>query len=785
MLLNYFTIAFRNLLRYRFFTGINILGLALGIACSLLIGLWVQDELSVDAFHVNGRQLYQVMERQFYNDGRQQAFIYTPGPLYEELKKKFPEVIHASVFTWWDNPLTFQVKTALNKESGRYASGDFFRMFSYDLVAGKAETALQSATGVAISEKLASKYFGSPQVAMGQTIRMENRKDYQVTAVFRDVPLRSSYQFDFVLPWQEFVTHNAWARDWNNSGPTTFLQIRPDADATQLEAKLKLFLKAYQKEDDTQLFLQPYSEGYLYSTFKNGQQDGGRIENVWLFSAVAVFILLIACINFMNLSTAQSFKRAKEVGVRKVIGAVRSGLIRQFLGEALLLTLLAVLLGLTMVSWLLPVFNELMDKHLRISLAQPSFLLSLLGLTLLTGLVAGSYPALFLSSLSPVRILKGTRKFPSKTRRLRQALVVLQFTMSILLIVGNLVVYQQLRYLQNKNLGYDRQNLLYIPIEGDLKYAPFKQQLRKMAGIVSVTRMTQLPIHIGGITWEVQWEGKDPKARISFVQNSVGYDFIGTLGIRLRQGRDFSPRFPTDTSSYLINETAARIMGLPDPIGQSMTFRNRPGKIVGLMQDFHFQPLHTPIDPLLIWLQEDAPSGSVMIRTRPGKVSQALGSVSSLTRKMNPKVPFTFHFIDEEYARLYGSEQVIGKLTGYFAFLCIFLSCLGLLGLVAFTTERRTKEIGIRKVLGASTISIMVMLSKVFLKLVLLANVIALPLAWWLMKQWLKDFAYRTDIHWWIFAMAGGGSLLLTLLTISFRVISVSVANPIESLRTD
>jgi putative ABC transport system permease protein len=343
MLRNYFTIAFRNLWRYRFFTGINMLGLALGIASSLLIGLWVEDELSVDAFHANGPQLYRVMARQLYQDGGQQAFIYTPGPLYQELKKKFPEVIHASVFTWWDNPLTFQVRTALHKESGRYASEDFFSMFSYALVAGKAETALKSASGVVISEKLASKYFGSPQVAIGQTIRIQNRKDYRVTAVFRDVPFQSSYQFDFVLPWHEFLTQNAWAREWDNSGPTTFLQIRPGTDATLLESKLKLFLKAYQKEDNMQLFLQPYSQGYLHANFRNGQQQGGRIENVWLFSAVAVFILLIACINFMNLSTAQSFKRAKEAGVRKVIGAVGLDLFRQFMGEALLLTQLAVM----------------------------------------------------------------------------------------------------------------------------------------------------------------------------------------------------------------------------------------------------------------------------------------------------------------------------------------------------------------------------------------------------------------------------------------------------------
>ncbi|MBC7923508.1 MAG: ABC transporter permease [Ferruginibacter sp.] len=784
MLRNYLLITFRNLLRYRIFSSINILGLALGIAGSLLIGLWVRDEVGVDAFHANGRQLYQVMEQQFYDGGKQQVLIYTPGLLYQELKR-FPEITHASVFTWWDNPLAFRVGSKVGKESGRYASGDFFRMFSYPLLAGKAETALQSATGVAISQRMASRYFGSPQVALGQTLRVENRQDYRVTAVFRDVPDNSSYQFDFVLPWPVFVAQNAWTKDWNNSGPVTFIQIRPDADGARLEAKLRFLLKSYRKDPGTQLFLQPYREGYLYSVFKNGRQRGGRIEYVRLFSAVAVFILLIACINFTNLSTAQSFKRSREVGVRKVMGTVRSHLIGQFLGEALLLTLLAVMLALAITAWMLPVFNQLTGKHIRIPLSQPSFLFSLGVLTLLVGLVAGSYPALYLSSLKPVRVLKTAPRLRSQARLFRQGLVVLQFTLSVLLIFGTIVVYQQVSYLRSKQLGYERENLLYVPIEGALKYPRFKRALVKLPGILAVTRMTQLPIHIGGLTWELHWEGKPPNARISFVQNSVGYDFTRTLGLKLRQGRDFSPAFPGDTSAYLINETAAKAMGMAHPVGQSVIFRGRPGKIVGLLPDFHFQSLRTPIEPLLIWLQEENAPGSVMVRTQPGKTREAIGRISSLARKMNPHVPFTHHFVEEEYQQLYGGEQVIGKLANYFAFLGIFISCLGLLGLVTFSAEQRTKEIGVRKMLGANTITIVVMLSKDFLKLVLLANGLALPLAWWAMNHWLEDFAYRTAIHWWIFALAGGTSLLIALLTIGWQVIEAAVSNPIKSLRTE
>jgi len=497
--------------------------------------------------------------------------------------------------------------------------------------------------------------------------------------------------------------------------------------------------------------------------------------------------LLIACINFMNLTTARSVKRAREIGVRKVVGAMRFALIRQFIGEALLLVSIAVIISLALVILVLPQFNQLTGKQIHIPFSDANFWLSITGLLLVTGFISGSYPALYLSSFKPVLVLKGLPKFSNSALWFRKGLVVFQFMLSIILIISTIVVSKQVNYIQTVNLGYDRENLLYIPLEGDLtpKYTLFKNQLTNMPGIKVVSRITDNPTEIDNGTGGVQWEGKDPNADILFTQSAVGYDFTKTMHLQFEQGRDFSKDFATDSVGYIINEAALQKIGYKDPIGKPLTFWRKPGTIIGVLKDFHFNSMHEQIKPLVLRLGENIEWGSALVRTEPGKTKEALASLEKVCKDINPKFPFTYKFSDEEYAKLYKSEEVVSQLANYFAFLGIFISCLGLLGLVIFTAEQRTKEFGIRKVLGASPVTLFNLLSREFLFLVLIAMVIASPVAWIAMNDWLKDYVYRIDISWWTFLIAGGIAILIALITVSFQAIKSSLANPVKSLRTE
>ncbi|QDK77917.1 FtsX-like permease family protein [Spirosoma sp. KCTC 42546] len=792
MLTNYLKIAWRNIIRNKAFSAINILGLALGMACSLLIFLWIKDELTVDNYHANGPQLYNVMQRQKY-DGKVEAGRFTPGVLPDELKKQFPEILYAAGYTGWEAQMTFAVGDKINKETGHWAGADWFKMFSIPLLAGTPETALNAPTSMAISRKVAEFYFGNPVAALGKSIRIDNKRDYQITAVFENLPAHSSDHYEFLINWQDCLSRNPWMKEWGNNGPHTCIMLRSDGNVANLDAKLRPFLRKYNKDIgksfDAELFLQPYPDGYLYSNFKNGIQDGGRIEYVRLFGVVAVFLLLIACINFMNLATARSVKRAREVGVRKVIGALRSLLAAQFIGEALLFAVLALLVATTLVVVSLPAFNSLTGKDISLQVTDASLWLLLIGITLVTGLIAGSYPALFLSSLQPVKVLKGSLTFGSGARLFRQGLVVFQFVLSMLLIVGTIVVYRQVNYIQTENLGYDRENLLYVPVEGELatplKYKTFKDELLRMPGIQSVSSMTEAPTNIGSSTGGVSWTGKDPNVNIEITQTAVGYDLMKTLKARLVAGRDFSPEFSMDTTNYIINEATAARTGYKNPVGQPITMWGKPGKIIGVMENFHFQSMHTAISPLILRLSTEPSSQRYLIRTQPGQTKQAVASIEALWKQQNPKFPFSYQFADDEYQKLYKSESIVGSLANYFASLAIFISCLGLFGLATFTAEQRTKEIGVRKVLGASVGNIIGLLSQDFLKLVLIAIVIATPLAWYAMTQWLEGFAYKIDLAWWMFALAGVLAIGIALLTVSFQSVKAALLDPVKSLRSE
>jgi predicted permease len=790
MIKNYLKIAWRNLFKNKFFSAINILGLALGLACSLLIMLWVQNEVSMDSFHKNGQYLYTVYERQYY-DHKVVGQYSVPGVLAAELKKQIPEIEYSSGYGF-DNQNTFKVGDKIIKMSGSSADADYFKMFSFQLIQGNAKTALNTPSSIAISRKMAEEFFSSPHEAIGKTIRYENRIDFIVNAVFENLPETASAKYDFLTNWDAFLKENNWAKQWGNNGPAVNIQLRADANPELVRKKLTHFLDKLNTDQKKGTFtieldMQRFDERYLHSDFKDGRIEGGRIEYVRLFSIVALFIVLIACINFMNLTTARSIKRAREIGVRKVVGAVRGVLIRQFIGESLLLTTIAVVFSLVMLVCLLPLFNYVTQKQIVLPFDQVSFWLKLIGITIVTGLVSGSYPALFLSSFNPVVVLKGAAKMGSGAAWFRKGLVVFQFVLSVVLIIGTIIISKQVNYIQSINLGYDRENLIYIPLDGELatKYRTFKDEALKLPGIQSFSRISQSPVNIENSTGGVKWEGKDPNINIEFTQASIGYDFVKTMNLKMAGGRDFSKDFITDSAGFIINEAALKRIGYKDPVGKPITMWGVKGKIIGVVKDFHFTSLHDPIMPFIFHYGEKDNDGNAMIRTQPGKTKEALASIEKLCRELNPNFQFTYYFTDEEYKKLYNNEQIVSKLSDSFAFLAVFISCLGLLGLAMFTAEQRVKEIGIRKVLGASVTSLFTLLSREFLILVFIALLIASPLAWYFMNKWLLNFAYRTPVQWWIFVLSGGIAILITLITVSFQSAKAALMNPVKSLRSE
>lgn len=791
MVKNYLKIAWRNLLHNKTFSLINIFGLALGMTCSLVIMLWLKDELKRDKFHANDKRLFRVMENQFYS-GDISTFPSSPGILAENIVKDVPEIEMASQMLWEEEPL-FTVGDKFDKEKGRYAQKDFLRMFSFKLAKGDAATAIARPDAVVLSKRLADKYFKGED-PIGKIIKIDNKENVIVTGVLEEIPELSSLKFDFLMSYDIWFRKNDWAKEWDNNGPRCYVMLAANTSVDKVNAKIKNYIKSKKKDSNVELFLQNYGESYLYSNWDNGKQAGGRIQYVKIFSFVAIIILFIACINFMNLATARSLRRAREIGVRKVVGAGKRQLVVQFIGESMLVSFLAILLSLLIVALILPSFNTLTEKHLSLNLADPSFLLIVLGLTVVTGLISGSYPALFMSTLKPIVVLKGFLKFKSGATYFRKGLVVFQFALSIILILGMIVIYRQINYIHNKNLGFAKEDLLYMPLEGPLakNFMAFKEELLKQPGIKNITSAQSSPLEVGSSTQGVRWPGKDTTKLILFSNNPITYDYVKTMGIELITGRDFDPSFSLDTMNYLVNEAAVRKIGYKDPVGKELTMWGDKGTIIGLMKDYHHNSLHVPIEPLILrlfkgsWVREGGYWGNIIIRTEKGKSKQAIASMEKVFKQFNPGFPFKYYFTDDEIAKNYKAEYTVSKLSRYFAFLAIFISCLGLFGLVTFTAEQRTKEIGIRKVLGASVSGIVKMLSKDFLKLVLLAAVIAFPAAWWMMHKWfLDDFEYRIDIGWWVFVIAGVTALLIALLTISFQSIKAAIANPVKSLRTE
>ncbi|MCC8426718.1 ABC transporter permease [Mucilaginibacter sp. UR6-11] len=790
MIKNYLKVAFRNMIKNKVHTVINMAGLSVGLACSLLILLWVHSESMVDAFHKNSSNLYQVYERQYY-DHKVVGQYYTPGVLAAEIKRTIPEVQYATNAVFYEKH-SFKAGDKIIKLAGGSADADFFKMFSFPLVEGNVQSALAAIADIAISKKMAENFFGSARLAIGKIVRIDNRKDFIITSVFDNVGANSSIKFDYLINWFSFLEDNPWAKEWNNNTPFTYVQLRAGANPALVDKKITNFLLNLDKDEKKGTFteelgLQRFDEAYLHGNIANGRIEGGRIEYVHLFSIVAIFILLMACINFMNLTTARSVKRAKEIGVRKAIGALRGVLIRQFIIESLLITVIAVIFSLFLLVVLLPVFNQITQKSIEFPFYQLSFWLQLLLITLVTGVISGSYPALFLSSFNPVKVLKGTMKLNLGTTLFRKSLVVFQFVLSAVLIIGTVIVSRQVSYIQSMNLGYDRENLIYVPMDGSLapKYQVFKNTALKMPGIVSITRASNTPTNIAQTTIGVQWDGKKPDNNISFTNAAIGYDYVKTMKLKMLAGHDFSKDFASDSAGYILNETAVKRIGYTDPIGKSFTIWGNKGKIIGVVKDFHFNSMHEQIKPLVLQYGERLNGGNILIRTIPGKTKDALASLEKVNKKLNAGFQFTYTFSDEEYNKLYNNEQIIDKLSKGFAFLAVFISCLGLLGLSMFTAEQRVKEIGIRKVLGASVGSLFSLLSSEFLILVVIALFIALPIAWYATHQWLQSFAFHATLQWWIFGLSGGLIVLIAWATISFQAVKSALVNPVKSLRSE
>ena len=786
MLTNYLKIAYRSLLKNKLFSAINVFGLALGMACALLIGLWVMDEMSYDRFLPNVKSLYFVRFNSTYN-GKVYTNFVTPGPLQEAIAKDIPEVA-AVTKTNWVTEVLVKVGETATKEEGRYATADFFKVFELPVVAGNPSAALAQPNQIVITRKLAEKFFPNGE-ALNQTLQLNNDKFFTVGAVIENNPTNATVQFDWVVNFK--VYEEDWMKTWGNNSFQTYARLRPNTTAAQAEAAMRDMYSRYTEREDaktTYPILQPLTDLHLYSEYENGRVIGGRIEYVRIFSLVALFILLIACVNFMNLATARSALRAKEVGVRKVVGAKRSSLIGQFMSESVLTSLLAVLLALLFVGLVLPTFNTLFAKELTLDLTNPTIWLVILGLVLVTGFISGSYPALFLSSLAPIKILRGTLRFSAGPALFRRTLVVFQFALSIFLIVGMLAVGRQMEYLRTKNLGLDRESVLYIPMEGEVakpeKIEAFRQEVMRQPAIASASPTMELPINITTTSGDLKWAGQDPDIQANVSAFSVGGGFMKTMNIQLLAGRDFWVNSPADSTNIIINEAAAKLMGMDDPVGQEIEFWEGKGQIIGLIKDFHLNSLHEAINPLVVVYNPDY-MNYMLVKTRPGQTTRAIAELEKLTKEFNPNYPFTYHFLDEAYEQMYRSEQQVNTLVNYFGILAILISCLGLFGLAAFTAEQRTKEIGVRKVLGATVASIVTLLSKDFLKLVLVALVLAVPLGWWALDTWLGTFAYHTDLSWTLFALAGVLAVGIALLTVSFQSVKAALMNPVKSLRSE
>ena len=788
MFSNYLKIAFRNIRKYKGYSFINIFGLALGLTCALFIFIWVQDELSYDTYNEKAENIYRLEQDQNYS-GRIFHIAVTPTPVAPALKDEIPEVVNSARLKKTSLLLSYNNKKFYESEVVGIDS-TYLEMFTLNFLSGDKSSALDNPNSIIISQKIAQKYFGSDKEVVGKTITVNNEYDLVVSGVFEDFPPNVSYRFDAAFRFKFFQKLGIWDNRWSFNSIRTFVELVPGVNLNAVNTKVTNLVWENNPDTKNKFMAVPLLDIHLYS--QSGFGDSSTlIQSVYIFSAIGVFILLIASINFMNLATARSAKRAKEIGLRKVTGALRNSLLMQFFGESILLAFIGLFIAFLVVIILLGSFNEFTDKEILLGhLLSPSIVIGALLITITTGILAGIYPALYLSNLQPVIVLKGEVTKSKKSALFRKFLVVIQFSLSVFFIIGTIIVYNQMVYMKGKDLGFDKEHVVYFNLRGDLKknYQSLKSELEKTSGVLSATGCSETPNIIGSNSGKVDWDGKDPNQEVLIGAGIVDYYYAKTMGIKILDGHDFLPEYSSneasETAGFLVNEEVVKAMGLDNnsAVGARFDFMGVKGTIVGVMKNFHFGSVKNKIEPIAFVLAPNYVS-YLTVRLASGNVSEKLSKLESAWKNVAPNYPFEYQFLDEDFNEMYQSEERMVGLLRIFTLVAIAIACLGLFGLASFMAEQKTKEVGIRKVLGASEIKIVYLLSKEFVILVLVSSIIAWPIAYLVLNNWLQDFAYRINISFWSFLFAGFTALLIAILTVSYQSIKAALANPIDSIK--
>jgi len=790
MIKNYFKIFFRNLWKTRGYSFLNIGGLAIGIASASLIFLWVEDELTFNDYFKNREHLYKIKDRQTY-DGSTFTFDATPGPLAQSIKAEIPGIKNTARTTWGNTAL-FSLDDKSIYKQGLYIDSSFTTMFPLNFIKGNPAKPFSQLYSLVISKNMAENFFGTDDV-IGKTLRVDNGDAYTISGVFNNLPKNISFKFDWLAPFKIYEEKNQWLQQWGNNGVLTYVETEPNVDITAINKKLYGYVQTKAPGTIAKMFIYPMTRWRMYDSFdkSTGREIEGRIKNVKLFSLIAWIIIIIACINFMNLSTARSEQRAREVGIRKVAGAGKLKLIGQFISEAMFMAILSAILAVGIMYISLPAFNTLVEKQLSVNIFDPYHILELLSIALICGLLAGSYPAFYLSSFKPVYVLKGIKNKNSGSAGLiRKGLVVLQFSISVILIISTIIIYQQIMHVKERDLGYNKNNLINMNLQGSMKkhFSVIKNDLQYAGVIANASLSNSSVLQLGSNTGDFTWEGKNPSKQVLITVEGVSPEYISTMGMKLKEGRDFYPDIKTDSSNVIINESLAKIIGAKNIIGSLISRDNQKLTVVGVVKDFVYSDMYAPASPLILFSDTSNCNFFTARLNNSIPISDAISKMETIVKKDNPGYPFQYDFVDVQFGNLFKTETLIGELAEVFSILAIVISCLGLFGLAAYTAEKRTKEVGIRKVLGASAQGLAALLSKDFLQLVIISCIIAFPVAWWKMNDWLNDQQYqqyRIHISWWVFILAGLLAVVIALITVSYQAIKAAIANPVKSLRTE
>ncbi len=779
MITNYYKIAYRNFFKNKGYSFINIFGLSIGMACTLLILLWVQYQLSYDRFYPDADRLYRVTDSEKYASGEETLFSMNPPSLAPYLVSEYSDIINSARLRNVKNLVIQYGNKRFDENNIMFVDPSFLKMFSLSFVSGNSSNALSGVSSIVLTEKTAEKYFGNNN-PVGKTLRVNNQYDFIVTGIIKNIPANSHLKIDFLLPFKAIKNFGYTINGWNSFAHTTYVLLAKGADYREVSKKIRNTIIQNDKNDPITISLQPVPDIHLYSSNIWGIGGTGDITQVYTFSIIAFLILLLACINFMNLSTARAGKRAKEIGIRKVIGAKRKEIIFQFFLESITYSFVSLIISIILILDLLPLVNSISGSELTFKFQNDAEILFLiLGVTVFTGIISGIYPALFLSAFKPVKVLKGRFNFGLSNKNFRKLLVTFQFVLTIILITGTVVISRQLHFLENKNLGYNKEHVLCIKLQGDLnqKISVIKNELQKDRQVISISGVSYPPAGILSSTDVSDWEGRNTNSKFLIYRLSADYDFAKTMQIKMAKGRYFSLK--TDTADgCIINQAAVKAMDMKSPVGKKILGL----KIIGIMKDFNFSSLHSKIEPLIIYF-DPAEIKQLLVRIKPGNLNKTINSLEGTWNNIAPEFPFEYSFLNEQINKLYNSDQKAGKLINIFSILALFIACLGMFGLASFTAEQRTKEVGIRKVLGAKVSGIIILLAKEFTKYVLLANLFAWPIAYFVLNKWLQDFAYRINISLWILVLAGGITFLTALFTVSFQAIKAATANPVKSLR--